>query len=185
MIKAINYPLSLVYLLFGLVLISSVSYSSAGYSSTSDSSARDSSARDSPASYSEETANTSDSSDPSDAGAKESLSDKLSAIDKEAGSSGWKVRNGCLPANRIKRIKFVDDKTALITLFGKKTAILRLQTECPGIKRSGYVSYRSNSRLCARFDRLSVMGGSGYSCRIASIEPFVALEEPVLEKDFD
>jgi len=113
------------------------------------------------------------------------LSDKLSAIDKEAGSGGWKVRNGCLPANRIKRIKFVDDKTALITLFGKKTAILRLQTECPGIKRSGYVSYRSNSRLCARFDRLSVMGGSGYSCRIASIEPFVALEEPVLEKDFD
>ena len=170
--KAIKYPRSLVYLLFGLVLISSVSYSSTS----------DSSARDSPASYSDETAN---NSDLSDAGAKESLSDKLSAIDKEAGSGGWKVRNGCLPANRIKRIKFVDDKTALITLFGKKTAILRLQTECPGIKRSGYVSYRSNSRLCARFDRLSVMGGSGYSCRIASIEPFVALEEPVLEKDFD
>jgi hypothetical protein len=29
------------------------------------------------------------------------------------------------------------------------------------------------------------MGGSGYSCRIASIEPFVTLEEPVLEKDID
>ena len=126
MIKAINYPLPLVYLLFGLVLISSVSYSSAGYSSTSDSSARDS-----PASYSEETANTSDSSDPSDAGAKESLSDKLSAIDKEAGSSGWKVRNGCLPANRIKRIKFVDDKTALITLFGKKNRNLAFADRVP------------------------------------------------------
>jgi hypothetical protein len=134
--KAINYPLSLVYLLFGLVLISTVSYSSTSDSSTSDSSTSDSSARDSPAmdspaSYSEATANTSDSSDPSDAGTKESLSDKLKTIDKEAGSSGWKVRNGCLPANRIKRIKFVDDKTALITLFGKKNCNLAFADRVP------------------------------------------------------
>jgi hypothetical protein len=157
--KVIKYPLYLVYLSLSLILISSPSFS-------------------------EEAAVTS-GSNAANGGAKESLSDQLKAIDQQAGSAGWKVRNGCLPANRIKRINFIDDKTALVTMFGNKTAILRLQTECPGIKRSGYVSYRSNSRLCARFDRLSVMGGSGYSCRIASIEPFVALEEPVLEKDID
>ena len=117
--------------------------------------------------------------------AKKSLTEQLTAIDQKAASAGWKVRNGCLSSNRIKRIKFVDDKTALITMFGKKTAILRLKTECPGIKRSGYTSVRSSGRLCAKFDRLSVLGGSGYSCRIASIEPFVELEQPVPEKDID
>lgn len=162
--NVIKYPLSLVYFLFSIFLVSAVSYSADSHSEeTSDSSA--------PAIATED--------------AEISLSDQIRAIDQEAGSAGWKVRNGCVPSNRIKRIKFIDDKTALITMYGKKTAILRLQTECPGIKRSGYVSYRGSGRLCARFDRLSVMGGSGYSCRIASIEAFVALEEPVLEKDID
>jgi len=160
----IKYPLSLVYFLSSIFLVSAVSYSADSHSEeTSDSSA--------PAIATE--------------GAEKSLSDQIRAIDQEAGSAGWKVRNGCVPSSRIKRIKFIDDKTALVTMYGKKTAILRLQTECPGIKRSGYMSYRSGGRLCARFDRLSVMGGSGYSCRIASIEAFVALEEPVLEKDID
>jgi len=151
--NALKYPLSLVFLLSTLVLISS-------------------------ASFSEDTADAS-------AAAKQSLTDQLAAIDQKASTVGWKVRNGCLPANRIKRIKFVDDKTALVTMFGKKTAILRLERVCPGIKRSGYTSIRSSNRLCAKFDRLSVMGGSGYSCRIASIEPFIELEEPVPEKDID
>ena len=162
--NVIKYPLSLVYFLFSIFLVSAVSYSADSHSEkTTDSSA--------PAIATED--------------AEKSLSEQIRAIDQEAGSAGWKVRNGCVPSNRIKRIKFIDDKTALMTMYGKKTAILRLQTECPGIKRSGYVSYRSGGRLCARFDRLSVMGGSGYSCRIASIEAFVALEEPVLEKDID
>lgn len=159
--KAIKYPLFKVYLLFSVVLISSASYSGEAIVPSASVLA------------------------PADAVAKVSLADQVKAMDKMADPAGWKVRNGCLSANRIKRIKFIDDQTALITMFGKKTAILRLQKECPGIKRSGYVTYRSNSRLCARFDRLSVMGGSGYSCRIASIEPFVTLEEPVLEKDND
>ncbi len=153
--KLVKYPLSLVVLLSSLVLMSSASFATEAEEASIS------------------------------AIKKESLTDQLSSIDEKASAAGWKVRNGCLSANRIKRIKFVDDQTALVTMFGKKTAILRLQTECPGIKRSGYVSYRSGSRLCARFDRLSVLGGSGYSCRIASIEPFVALEEPVLEKDID
>ncbi len=162
--NVVKYPLSLVYFLLSIFLVSAVSYSADSHSeATTDNSA--------PAIATES--------------AEKSLSDQIKAIDQEAGSAGWKVRNGCVSSSRIKRIKFIDDKTALVTMYGKKTAILRLQTECPGIKRSGYVSYRSGSRLCARFDRLSVMGGSGYSCRIASIEPFVALEEPVLEKDID
>jgi hypothetical protein len=153
--KLVKYPLSLIFLLSSLVLISSTSFAM-------------------------EAAKASIS-----AIKKESLTDQLSSIDEKASSAGWKIRGGCLSANRIKRIKFIDDQTALVTMFGKKTAILRLQKECPGIKRSGYVTYRNSSKLCARFDRLSVMGGSGYSCRIASIEPFVELEEPVPEKNLD
>ena len=156
--KAVKYPLSLVFLLSSLVLISSASFSEDNI--------------DAPASA-------------APAAGKKSLTEQLAVIDEKAGSAGWKVRNGCLSSNRIKRVKFIDDKTALVTMFGKKTAILRLERECPGIKRSGYMSYRSGGRLCAKFDRLSVMGGSGYSCRIASIEAFVELEEPVPEKDID
>ena len=156
--KAVKYPLSLVFLLSSLVLISSASFSEDNI--------------DAPASA-------------APAAGKKSLTEQLAVIDEKAGSAGWKVRNGCLSSNRIKRVKFIDDKTALVTMFGKKTAILRLERECPGIKRSGYMSYRSGGRLCAKFDRLSMMGGSGYSCRIASIEAFVELEEPVPEKDID
>ena len=156
--KAIKYPLSLVFLLSTLVLTSLASFSEG---------AIDPSAPAAPAVE------------------KKSLAEQLTAIDEKANPAGWRVRNGCLPSNRIKRVKFIDDKTALVTMFGKKTAILRLERECPGIKRSGYMSFRSSGRLCAKFDRLSVMGGSGYSCRIASIEAFVELEEPVPEKDID
>jgi hypothetical protein len=153
--KTVKYPLSLVFLLSSSALLSTGSFSE----------------------------QLTDAQVP--VAGKESLANQLAAIDENNHSAGWKIRGGCLSANRIKRIKFIDDQTALVTMFGKKTAILRLQKECPGIKRSGYVTYRNSSKLCARFDRLSVMGGSGYSCRIASIEPFVELEEPVPEKNID
>ena len=112
--KAIKYPLSLVYFMFSIFLVSSVSYSSESYSLDSYSSHSQSSD-----SHSEETT---DSSAPSPAteDAEKSLSEQIRAIDQEAGSAGWKVRNGCVPSNRIKRIKFIDDKTALITMYGKK-----------------------------------------------------------------
>jgi len=114
----------------------------------------------------------------------ESLSDQVKAIDETVDPEVWKIHNGCITMRRVKRIRFVDDQTALVSLRGKKTAILRLQRACPGIKRSGFIQYNAGPRLCARFDRLSVMG-SGYSCRIASIEPFIELEEPAPEKDND
>ena len=115
---------------------------------------------------------------------KESLSDQVNAIDDTVDPKIWKIRKGCITMRRVKRIRFVDDQTALVSMRGKKTAVLRLQRACPGIKKSGFIRYNAGPRLCAKFDRLAVMG-SGYSCRIASIEPFIELEEPVPEKNDD
>lgn len=119
----------------------------------------------------------------------ESLADKLKSLEEEVNPAAWNIRNGCVPLNRIKRIKFMDDQTALMSVrnrdSGKKKIILKLKRECPGIKRNGYIHYASGLKLCAGFDRFSVMGSSGFSCRIASLEPYVNIEEPATERGLD
>ena len=113
-----------------------------------------------------------------------SLTDQLKSIKDEVNPAAWKIRNGCVTLKRIKRIRFLDDQTALMSMRGKKKIILRLKRECPGIKRSGYVHHTVGHRLCAGFDRFSVLG-SGFSCRIDSLEPYVNIEEPQSEIDLD
>ena len=82
----------------------------------------------------------------------------------------WGIRNGCINSSRIKKIRFLDDQTAMLSLRGKKKAVMRLETVCPGIKRSGFSRVKDSVRLCIRFDRFIVLGGSS-SCRVGSIEP--------------
>ena len=110
-----------------------------------------------------------------------SLADQVKNINTEVDPAAWNIRNGCVVLRRIKRIKFVDDQTALMSMRGKNQGrnkiILRLRRECPGIRYSGYVHRTSGLRLCAGFDRFSVMG-SGFSCRVESLEPYIDIEEP-------
>ena len=89
----------------------------------------------------------------------------------------WGIRNGCINSSRIKKIRFLDDQTAMLSLRGKKKAVMRLETVCPGIKRSGFSRVKDSVRLCIRFDRFIVLGGSS-SCRVGSIEPYVELVDP-------
>jgi hypothetical protein len=117
-----------------------------------------------------------------------SLTDQLKTIEDEVNPAAWNIRNGCVTLKRIKRIKFLDDQTALLSMRsrhpGKKKIILKLRRQCPGIKRSGYVHKSSGFKLCAGFDRFSVLG-SGFSCRIESLEPYVSIEEPKPAIDLD
>jgi hypothetical protein len=82
----------------------------------------------------------------------------------------WGIRNGCINSSRVKKIRFLDDQTAMLSLRGKKKAIMRLETACPGIKCSGFSRVKDSARLCRKFDRFNVLGGS-FSCRVASIDP--------------
>ena len=114
-----------------------------------------------------------------------SLTDQLKAIEDEVNPTAWNIRGGCVTLSRVKRIKFLDDQTALLSVRNRnpdrKKIILKLRRECPGIKRNGYIHQTAGRRLCAGFDRFIVMGSSGYSCRIESLEPYVNIEEPQLD----
>jgi hypothetical protein len=111
-----------------------------------------------------------------------SLVDQLSSIEAEVDPVAW---NGCVTLRRVKRIKFLDDQTALMSMRNRnpdrKKIILKLRRQCPGIKRNGYIHRASGQRLCVGFDRFIVMGSSGYSCRVESLEPYIDIEEPSLE----
>jgi hypothetical protein len=63
----------------------------------------------------------------------QSLADQAKGIEDSIDVSDWKIRNGCVMLRRIKRIRFVDDQTALLSMRGKKQIVLRLQRNCPGI----------------------------------------------------
>ena len=89
----------------------------------------------------------------------------------------WGIRKGCIASSRIRKIKFLDDQTAMLTLRGKKKAVLRLGSACPGIKRNGYARINDGIQLCKKFDSFTVLGGT-FSCRVASIDPYVELVDP-------
>lgn len=96
----------------------------------------------------------------------------------------WSIRSGCISSTRVKRIKFIDDRTALLSLLGKKKAVLRLETSCPGIKRHGFSYASDGQRLCTRHTRFSVLGGA-YACKVASISPYMELEDPPELQEYD
>tara|TARA_B110000902_G_scaffold182823_1_gene207041 strand:+ start:242 stop:718 length:477 start_codon:yes stop_codon:yes gene_type:complete len=108
--------------------------------------------------------------------AKLSIVDRIKSI-QSVNAKDWGIRKGCIASSRIRKIKFLDDQTAMLTLRGKKKAILRLGSACPGIKRNGYARINDGIQLCKRFDSFSVLGGS-FSCRVASIDPYVELADP-------
>jgi hypothetical protein len=108
--------------------------------------------------------------------AKLSIVDRIKSI-QSVNAKDWGIRKGCIASSRIRKIKFLDDQTAMLTLRGKKKAILRLGSACPGIKRNGYARINDGIQLCKRFDSFSVLGGT-FSCRVASIDPYVELADP-------
>lgn len=107
---------------------------------------------------------------------KQTIMDRVEAI-QGINPRQWGIGNGCINSSRIRKMKFLDDQTAILTLRGKKKALLRLETACPGIKRGGFARVKDGPRLCRKFDRFNVLGGN-FSCRVASIDPYVELVDP-------
>lgn len=114
---------------------------------------------------------------------------KLSVVERMRGITQlnykkWSIRSGCINSSRIRRIKFLDDSTALLSLVGKKKAVLKLASRCPGIKKNGFSYASDGQRLCTRHTRFSVLGGS-YACKVASIDPYLELEDPSELQEYD
>lgn len=109
-----------------------------------------------------------------------SVVDRLKAID-DVDPKEWGIQRGCVNLSRVRNIDFKDNQSAIITMTRKKKILLRLERECRGIEHNGFVLQTRTNRLCARFDSLRVLN-SGYTCPIASLEPYVAIDESEAEK---
>lgn len=104
-----------------------------------------------------------------------SIVDRLHAIDQVDGRD-WGIRNGCISLNRIRKINFVDDQSAVVTLGRGKEVILRLRQACRGIRSEAFIYRTRGHQLCERFDSLRLVS-SERDCFIQSIEPYVKIEE--------
>ena len=114
----------------------------------------------------------------------ESLMARLGEIDP-IDEKKWGIHKGCLDLSRIKKISFIDDQSAIISLGGKKKASLRLGSVCTGIKSHGYMLIRNNAKVCERFTRFKALVGGMSSCIVAAIDPYVELEDPPEREIFD
>ncbi|MDG1164703.1 MAG: hypothetical protein P8N61_04965 [Porticoccaceae bacterium] len=114
----------------------------------------------------------------------ESLMARLGEIDP-IDEKKWGIHKGCLDLSRIKKISFIDDQSAIISLGGKKKAILRLGSVCTGIKSHGFMLIRNNAKVCERFTRFKALVGGMSSCIVAAIDPYVEIEDPPEREIFD
>jgi hypothetical protein len=69
-------------------------------------------------------------------------------------------------------------------MFGKKKAIMRLSSNCPGIKRRGFAQISVGRKLCTKSSSFNVLGNT-FFCRIGSIEPYIELEDPPEQEKSD
>jgi len=96
----------------------------------------------------------------------------------------WRIRSGCINSNHVRRIRFLEDRPAILSLLGKKKAVLTLASRCPGISKRGFSYVSDGKRLCTKHTRFTVLGGT-YACKVGSIDPYVGLEDPPELKEYD
>ena len=98
------------------------------------------------------------------------------ADDYDLDPKKWGIQNGCIHTNRIRKMTFVDNQSAIIKISNKKFILMTLTRPCPGVKNRG-VSYQSrNGMLCERHDYIKSLD-TGFNCQIKSFEPYVVLED--------
>lgn len=112
-----------------------------------------------------------------------SIVDRMHGIENVKDKT-WSIRRGCINSGRVIKIKFLDDRTAMIKMLGKKKAILRLSSSCPGIKKHGFLHVTKGRRICERHSRFEVLGGT-YGCKVASISPYMELQDPPALEELD
>ncbi|MDC3249426.1 hypothetical protein OAU08_04250, partial [Porticoccaceae bacterium] len=65
----------------------------------------------------------------------------------------WRIRSGCINSNHVRCIRVLDDRTAILSLLGKKKAVLTLASRCPGISKRGFSYVSDGKRLCTKHTR--------------------------------
>ena len=89
--------------------------------------------------------------------------------------------NGCIDLARMRSTHALDDSTILVTLRNKDFAKITLQSRCVGLKIQDGFSYATSiTKLCPG-DIITVLGGGGDRCGIASITPMSAAEAKALQ----
>ena len=104
------------------------------------------------------------------------------SVDYDVDRKEWGIQNGCINTNRLRSMKFLTKRTALLEMLGNKYILMTLDRSCPGVLRGG-VSYETrNSRLCERFDRITSIE-TGVGCGIKYFEPYIQpIEDPGREQ---
>lgn len=109
-----------------------------------------------------------------DAAAKNSIIEKLRALD-DLDASDYGIRHNCIKNSRIRSIRFEDDQTAIVDVGRSRQVILTLRKKCPGIKQRPYIHRSRLDSLCARYDRFEILE-SGLQCQVETLEPYMRLE---------
>ena len=83
--------------------------------------------------------------------------------------------NNCIDIQRMRSTHALDDSTILATLRGNEFAKISLASRCIGLRIQDGFSYATSiTKLCPG-DIITVLGGGGDRCSIATITPLSAL----------
>jgi len=90
---------------------------------------------------------------------------------------GWGIYNGCISSNRIRKIKVLDNYSAMLDLVDGKQVKIRFMKHCEGIKRHGFVYTARNNMFCTHNYSVRVLN-TGAHCQVDSLEPYFENEMP-------
>ena len=89
--------------------------------------------------------------------------------------------NSCLDLGRMRTSHALDDSTILVTMRNNDFAKISLASKCVGLKIQDGFSYATSiTKLCPG-DIITVLGGGGDRCGIATITPLSASEAKALQ----
>lgn len=83
----------------------------------------------------------------------------------------WGIDNGCISSNYIRKIKVIDEHSALLLLVDGRRIKLHFKNTCPGAKQYGFVYTARNNLFCTHSYSVRVLH-TGAHCQVASFEPF-------------
>jgi uncharacterized protein (DUF2235 family) len=90
-------------------------------------------------------------------------------IDMEA----WGIYNGCISSSHIRKMKVIDEYSALLLLVDGRQVKLHFKEACPGISQHGFVYTARNNLFCTQSYSVRVLH-TGAHCQVESFEPLFA-----------
>ena len=87
----------------------------------------------------------------------------------------------CIDIARMSKTHALDDSTILVTMRTKDFTKITLASKCVGLKIQDGFSYATSIRKLCPGDMITVLGGGGARCAIATITPLSPSEAKALE----